>query len=97
MANATGFATLDFGAFPGSNEASVAVTGQAAISATSKADAFVMADDTTADHDAGDHRYFDALCGLTCGTPAAGTGFTIYATSLQPLEGTFKVRWVWAD
>lgn len=97
MASATGSATLDFGAFPGSNEASVLVTGQSSISATSKADAYVMGDDTTPDHDASDHRFFDAVCGLTCGTPGAGEGFTIYATSLQPLEGTFQVRWVWAD
>lgn len=37
MANATGSAVLDFGA--GSNEASVAVTGQTGIQATSKASA----------------------------------------------------------
>lgn len=95
MATGTGTATIDFGA--GSNEASVSVTGQASILATSKADAFVMADDTTVDHTASDHRYFDALAGLTCGTPTAGVGFTIYATSTQKLEGTYKVRWVWAD
>lgn len=97
MATGLGTATIDFGSFPGSNEASVAVTGQGAISATSKADAYVMGDDTTGDHDASDHRYFDMLCGLTCGTPTAATGFTIYATSSQPLEGTYQVRWVWAD
>ena len=45
MANAQGTATLDFGAHPGAKEASVAVTGQAAISATSKVEAYVMADD----------------------------------------------------
>jgi len=36
MATGQGIATIDFGAFPGSNEASVAVTGQTTISATSK-------------------------------------------------------------
>lgn len=95
MAQGIGTATLDFGA--GSNEASVSVTGQTGISATSKADAFVMADDTTVDHTASDHRYLAALAGFTCGTPTAGTGFTIYATSTQKLEGTYKVRWAWAD
>lgn len=97
MSSAQGTATLDFGAFPGSNEASVAVTGQGTILATSKAEAFVMADDTTADHTAVDHRWFAALAALTCGTPTAATGFTIYATSLNPLVGTFKLRFVWAD
>ena len=95
MANATGSATIDFGT--GSNEASVSVTGQTAVLSTSKVDAFVMADDTTIDHTAQDHRYFAALSGLTCGTPIAGTGFTIYATSTQKLQGTYQVRWVWAD
>lgn len=97
MASAQGTATLNFGAFPGSNEASVAVTGQTGISATSKADAFVMGDDTTGDHTANDHRYFDLLVGLTCGTPSAGTGFTIYARSEEKFQGTFQIRWVWAD
>lgn len=97
MATGQGIATIDFGSAPGSNEASVSVTGQTTISDTSKADAFVMADDTTSDHTASDHRYFDALVGLTCGTPTAATGFTVYARSAHKLTGTFKVRWVWAD
>jgi hypothetical protein len=97
MATGTGTATINFGAFPGSNEATVVVSGQGTISATSKAEAWVMGDDSTADHTARDHRYFDVFCGLTCGTPTAATGFTIYATSQQKLQGTYKVRWVWAD
>lgn len=97
MASGTGTATIDFGSGSGSNEASVVVSGQALISATSKADAFVMADDTTASHSAQDHRYFAALAALTCGTATANQGFTIYATSLSKLTGAYKVRWVWAD
>ena len=97
MATAQGTATLNFGAHPGSNEASVAVTGQGSIAATSKAEAYVMADDTTADHTAQDHRYFAALAGLTCGTPTAATGFTIYARCTEKLSGQFQIRWVWAD
>ena len=97
MSNAQGTATIDFGASPGVNEASIAVTGQTTISATSKAEAFIMADDTTSDHTASDHRWLSALVGLTCGTPTAATGFTIYVTSLEKLTGTFKLRWVWTD
>jgi len=97
MASGTGTATLDFGVWPGSNEASVAVTGQTEISATSKAESYVMGDDTTADHTASDHRYFAMLAGLSCGTPVAGDGFTIYARSAEKLQGTFQVRWVWVD
>jgi hypothetical protein len=97
VSTGTGFSTIDFGAAPGSNEASVAVTGQASILVTSKAEAWVMADDTSADHTASDHRYFPALAALTCGTPTAATGFTIYARSPHKLTGQWKVRWVWAD
>ena len=95
--NGTGTAIIDFGAFPGSNEASVAVIGQTTISVTSKVEAWVMGDDTTSDHTANDHRYFALLCGLTCGTPTAGTGFTIYGRSSEKLQGTFALRWVWSD
>lgn len=95
MNSATGVATINFGA--GSNEASAVVTGQLDILATSKASAFVMADDTSVNHSASDHRYFGALAGLTCGTPVEATGFTIYATSQHNLSGQFTVRWVWVN
>lgn len=97
MANATGTAIVDFGAYPGSNEASVAVTGQTTISATSKAEAFIMADDTSVDHTANDHKYGALFIGLSCGTPTASTGFTIYARSTEKLQGKWTIRWVWAD
>lgn len=97
MATGQGTATIDFGAFPGSNEASIAVTGQATILATSKAEAYVMGDDTTGDHTASDHRYFAALVGLSCSTPTLATGFTIHARSTEKLQGTFALRWVWSD
>ena len=97
MASAQGMATIDFGAEPGSNEASIAVTGQATIGAGSKAEAYFMADDATSDHTAGDHRYVGAFVALTCGTPSAGVGFTIYGRSPEKMNGTYQVRWVWAD
>jgi len=97
MATGQGTATIDFGAYPGSNEASIAITGLTTISATSKAEAYIMADDTSANHTAADHRYIAALMGLTCGTPSAGVGFTIYARSTQKPQGAFTLRYVWAD
>lgn len=93
----TGTATIDFGAFPGSNEASVAVTGQASILLTSKAEAFFMADDTSVDHTANDHKYAGNFINLSCGGLVAGTGFTIYGRSLEKMTGEWSVRWVWAD
>lgn len=97
MSSATGTATINFGAFPGSNEASVAVTGQTAILATSKVEAFVMADDTSPDHTADDHRYFALFAAMSCGTPTAATGFTVHARSAEKLTGQWIVRWVWVD
>ena len=97
MATGTGTSTIDFGAYPGSSEASVVVTGQTGISATSKAEAFIMGDDTSSSHTAADHRYLSALMGCTCSTPTAGSGFTIYARALDKLQGTWTLRWVWAD
>ena len=98
MATGLGTAEINFGAFPGTNEVQVTVSGQSAISATSKAEAWIMADDATADHTASDHRYADCFIGLTCGTPSGGSGFTIYArTAEHTLDGRYAVRWVWAD
>ena len=94
---AIGTSTLSFGSSPGSSEASIAVTGQASILATSKVEAFIMGDDATASHTAADHRYAAALIGLSCGTPTVGTGFTIYGRCLDKMEGDIAVRWVWAD
>ena len=55
---------LDFGAAPGSSEASIAVVGQAAIAAGAKVHAYIMGTDTSADHTADDHKYAAALVGL---------------------------------
>ena len=97
MANGQGTTTIDFSAWPGSNEAVVAVTGQTTISATSKAEAYIMGDDTSSNNTAEDHRYAAVLMGLTCGTPTAGTGFNIYARSTDAMQGQFTIRYVWSD
>lgn len=97
MATGQGTATINFGGGKGTNEASVEVTGQASISSISKADAFVMADDTSSNHTAADHRYFETFASLSCGTPTTATGFTIYARSHHKLTGTWTLRYVWAD
>jgi len=95
MASGVGTATIDFGTGTGANETSVAVTGLT-ISPTAKVEAWVMADDTSADHTAADHKYFPTLAALTCGSPV-GDGFTIYARSVHKLSGEWTVRYVWAD
>lgn len=93
---AIGTAVIDFGAYPGSNEASVAVTGQSSIQATSKVESWLMAE-ASADHTINDATYAAMLIAVTCGIPTTGTGFTIYARCAEKMQGTFNVRWVWAD
>jgi hypothetical protein len=92
-----GTATVNFGSFPGSNEASVAVTGQTQIGSTPEIKVFVNGSDTTTDHTASDHQYLPLLASFTAGAVVAGTGFTIYARSLEKLQGTFKLTWEWSN
>ena len=95
MASGTGTATIDFGAFPGANEAQATFT-DSTISASAKVEAFVMGGDSTADHTAADHRYIPLWLALTA-TPNAGVGGTIYGRSDHKQQGTFALRYVWAD
>jgi hypothetical protein len=70
-----GTATLDFGAFPGASDASVAVTGQAGILAGSLVEAWLFPA-ATADHTADEH--WVETIEVMAGNVVAGTGFTIY-------------------
>jgi hypothetical protein len=87
---------VDFGAWPGSNEASVAVTGQAAILSTSHAEAFPMAEASGA-HTVSDAAYAPLFVTYTCAAPSTGVGFTIFARAEYTFTGTFALRWVWSD
>jgi len=85
---------INFGATP-AEEATVAVTGQAAILATSHVEAWFMAD-TTVDNGIDEHREAAALCPLVVESVVAGTGFTIRAQPIAMLGiGTYKVHWSW--
>lgn len=94
--NVTGYAILDFGNFPGTNNASVVVTGQTQILSTAALSVYVNGEDTTTDHSAQDHRLLPTLAHISVGNITNGSGFTIYATSLEKLSGTFKIRWAWS-
>lgn len=87
-------ATIDFGAFPGSNEASVAFI-DAAILAGSNVRAWFAADSSTADHTDLDHRYAPLFIGLTA-LPTAGVGGTIYARSEHKMQGQWSVKYSWS-
>jgi len=75
---AQGTTSIDFGAFPGKSDASVAVTGQAAIVAGSLVEAWIRPV-ATADHSIDEHLV-DAPV-VTAATIVAATGFTIYAVA----------------
>lgn len=74
---ATGTATLDFGAFPGKLDASVAVIGQAAIGTNSIIEAWIRPVATTL-HSADEHIMASVMLDIVAGNIVAGTGFTIY-------------------
>ena len=89
-----GTAIIDFGS-TAKNEASVAVTGEAAILSTNLADAWIRAE-ASSDHTLNDHTYAGLFITISCGVPTDGVGFTIYARSTEKLKGTFNLDWVWA-
>jgi hypothetical protein len=95
VASGVGSTTIDFGAWPGSNEASVAVTGQTGISASTPVEAWLMAE-AAGTHTLQDATYAARFISLTVGAPS-GTSFTIYARSEHKMQGEFAVRFVWAD
>jgi len=97
MATGQGTVTFNFGSAPGTNVVTTAVT-DAAISATSKVEIYLMGTDSTATHNAVEHQMLP-LGGLSM-TPisvTAGVGFTAQAMSAMRLTGTFQARYVWAD
>lgn len=107
---AQGTTTVNFGAFPGSTDTTVAITGQTGILASSLVEAWVFPT-ATADHSADEH-WVDGPQ-VVAGNIVAGTGFTIYA-SVKPQTdarattdsrrgnndsprayGSWTVAWVW--
>jgi hypothetical protein len=78
----SGVATLDFGAFPGASDASVAVTGITTILANSSVVAQISPA-ATADHTADEH-WAESL-EVCAGNIVVGTGFTIYGKNTSAL------------
>lgn len=78
-----GTATLDFGAFPGTSDTSVAVTGQTGIVAGSIVQAWIRPA-ATADHTADEHMA--ETLKVFAGNIVAGTGFTIYGFNTSQLN-----------
>ena len=97
MATGQGTVTFDFGTAPGTNVVTTAVS-DAAISAGSKVEVYLMGTDSTATHNSIEHQMIP-LGGLSIQviSVTAGVGFTAQMMSNLRLTGTFQARYVWAD
>ena len=80
---AQGTATLDFGAFPGASDASVAVTGQGAITTAALVEAWIRPVDT-ADHTADEHMV--ETLKVFAANIVNGVGFTIYGFNTNQIN-----------
>jgi hypothetical protein len=89
-----GTVTLNFGAWPGTNEASYVFTGQTEWAADSVMFCDIAAV-ATANHTANDAAVAAQLIGLSVGTSVAGVGPTVFARSIEKLEGQFTVNYHW--
>jgi hypothetical protein len=74
--SAQGTTTVNFGAFPGSTDTTVVITGQAGILSTSLVEAWIFPV-ATADHSADEH--WVEKIRVAAGNIVTATGFTIYA------------------
>ena len=90
-----GYAVIDFGAWPGGNEASVDVIEQTDILAESYSEAW-FSGTPTSDHTTTDHAFAGSISSVVTSNTIAGVGFTITVYSTEKLQGTFNVNWVWA-
>lgn len=92
---ATGTDILDFGAFPGKSDASVVITGQAAILSGSIVDAWIRPE-ATADH-AADEHLVESLK-IFSSDIVEGVGFTIRGFNIGQgtmISGKWTVAWAW--
>lgn len=90
----SGVVEIDFGAYPGNNEAQVIVTGQTGIGSSS----FIFVDVniiSTVDHTEQDASYVKELCSFSIGNIVNNTGFTVYARSIHKMQGKFSLIYTW--
>lgn len=86
----SGITTIDFGAFPGSSDAKLTITGQAGILAGSTVKAYIIAT-ATADHTADEH--WVETIEVKAGNIVPGTGFDIYAKNTNTLSEPVLEQW----
>lgn len=82
----SGITTINFGAFPGTSHATVAVTGQTSILSVSLVEAWIFPA-ATADHSSDEHVVLASQVQIVAAEVVAGVGFTIHAIArFQPSE-----------
>lgn len=96
----SGLSEVSFGSFPGSTQATLAVTGQGRIKADSKVQAWIYPDDGTADHSADEHKIIPLQ--VMASDVLVGVGFTINVYALPDggkeaarYYGLWNVAWFW--
>ena len=85
---------MDFGSTPGTNQVSVAVTGETGIGGSSLAEAW-LSPVATATHNLEEIKLMTIKLGVLAHTISNGVGFTITGTTELRLTGTVNVNWVW--
>jgi hypothetical protein len=95
--------TINFGAFPGSSDASLVITGQTGIDVSSVVNAWLTPADTD-DHTADEHCI--ETISVMAGNVVSGVGFTIYAQNTSNLfnnrgdgtriYGKWSISWKWS-
>jgi hypothetical protein len=91
-----GIATVDFGAFPGTSEAKLTVTGQTGITTASYVEAWVGGDNTTADHTVHEHYMEEFICFVD--TLVDNTGFNLVVRPNKGRSyGQYKINYVWSN
>lgn len=97
MASGQGTVTFDFGAQPGSTRASVTGVTATGMASTSNVEIYIGGTDTTAAHNAAEHRLIGALSFAAYPTAKTTNSFDAEAISTLQLTGTVACRFVWAD
>lgn len=90
----SGTATVNFGTGAGTNIASVTVTGQTGISASSLINV-KLSSTGTADNNSFEHNILSFKCAVFVDNIVNGVGFDITIMSDLRLNGTFNVQWDW--
>lgn len=88
-----GVGTVSFGAAPGSDLATLVITGQTRILSTSVISVGLQVAPSI-DHSADEHIIEDMI--VRAGAIIPGVGFTIYVQAGNfPLHGSWNVQWSW--